>query len=244
MRAASDNAIERLLRKIQLGPTTRSTLVVAATALASEASQLEDGLKSRGVDAVAAEIRADLSSLNVALQRSEGLMLILTADDAVGEPVWRMLDERRSLLINRPGDTVLLASDRAAQSMRKNAVHLASMFEEPIQLSPRHQLETLIKTGKIGEARRFAEKLDPKEIAPLDRLLELPKTSLRPKSGRGDSAENTRWLREHAKDYPKQWVVLRDGQLVDHGSTLAELRARLTGRSDFRDLLWVKTDTL
>lgn len=41
----------------------------------------------------------------------------------------------------------------------------------------------------------------------------------------GDHQEDYQWLREHHQDYADQWVALKDGQLLAHGSQLKEVLA-------------------
>jgi Family of unknown function (DUF5678) len=95
------------------------------------------------------------------------------------------------------------------------------------------RLRTLLERGDVEGARAWVKELqhmwpDSDEVRHYVEVLAPPRVSIR-RGHRGPSRHNERaWLREHARQYPGQWLAILQDQLIaadpDLGTVLAAVR--------------------
>jgi hypothetical protein len=118
---------------------------------------------------------------------------------------------------------------------------------EPEEPSLRDEIRRLVELGRVEEARRIVrEELargeQARELGRWPELLAMPKVVARPKTGRGDSLENMRWIEAHRDEHRGEWVALRDGALVDSDPSRIALANRLLAKNALDGVLFIKLD--
>ena len=111
---------------------------------------------------------------------------------------------------------ITLSPEAAAGTSEDFIIGVRLALAEGAHLSARRLAEEgAARYPETDLLRQFAAVLAPPQVA---------------RSGPGaplSYAESSRWLREHAAEYPGQWVALRGGMLLASASTLKDLRAQV-----------------
>lgn len=132
-----------------------------------------------------------------------------------------------------------LASESARRVLLPTSSHRITVVLKDLAV----ELRSLVSSGRVGAARALLGEVDGGEQLRWAKVLELPTTSTKAKTGRSDFSRNAEWIRKNRESFVGIWVALVDGQLVDHDKSRLALHRRLetTGKL-VKGTLFTKVD--
>lgn len=145
------------------------------------------------------------------------------------------------ILLHEPEEQIL-PTRGVAQDMAAHDPPLAERRAERSLQETLARLRRLLSKGAVSEARALVKEAqqrwpDSPQVQKWARLLEPPQVRLCQGAGAPPRAQEYAWLRQHAQEYPAQWLALLGDSLVAADANLTRVleAVRETGRA--RDIL-------